>query len=148
MIQINGSSLTAICYGDIHAKGDAITDRLQQIYSRLTEIICEHQPHAAAIEKVFMHQNVLSALKLGQARGAALVALGVNGFDCAEYSPREIKQAVVGYGAASKNQVQHMIQQLLRLTKPPTADAADALAVAICHANRLPLMRKLAAVTE
>jgi crossover junction endodeoxyribonuclease RuvC len=108
---------------------------LQQIFSGLSEVIEKYSPHEVAIEQVFMKVNVNSALKLGQARGAALVAAAAKNILIAEYSARQIKQAVVGFGAASKEQVQHMIKLLLKLTKNPQEDMADALAVAICHAN-------------
>lgn len=108
--------------------------RLKQIFDELGAIVAEYAPQEAAIERVFMARNPDSALKLGQARGAALaavpVALGVH-----EYAPRAIKLAVVGVGGAEKTQVQHMVRQLLRLDIRLAADAADALAVAICHAN-------------
>lgn len=107
-------------------------DRLKKLYLGLQEIIQQYQPHEAAIEQVFMHQNPNSALKLGQARGAAIVALGL---PIAEYSARQVKQSVVGYGAAKKEQVQHMVQRLLNISEKLQADAADALAIALCHAH-------------
>ena len=106
--------------------------RLQTIFTELQKIIQHFQPQEAAIEQVFMHQNPGSALKLGQARGAAIVALGM---PVTEYSARQVKQSVVGYGAASKAQVQHMVQQLLSISNKLQADAADALAIALCHAH-------------
>ena len=102
---------------------------------RLSEIIVNFHPDEAAIEQVFVHINISSALKLGQARGAALVALANNNIPVAEYSPRQIKQAVVGYGAADKAQVQHMIKAILKLKETLAPDASDALAIAICHAH-------------
>lgn len=108
---------------------------LLQIYTALSEIITQYQPDEAAIEQIFMHQNPGSAIKLGQARGVAIVAAAQKGLSVAEYSARQIKQAVVGHGAAKKEQVQHMVCTLLNLSGKPQADAADALAVAICHAN-------------
>lgn len=114
-------------------------DRLQKIFSGIQEIVQRYQPEEAAIEQIFMHENPNSALKLGQARGAALVALGMQ---VAEYSARQIKQAVVGYGAADKKQVQHMVRKLLQITDNLQADAADALAIGLCHAHsRLNLRR-------
>lgn len=109
-----------------------VAERLQKIFSGLREIIQRYQPNEAAIEQIFMHDNPHSALKLGQARGAAIVALEM---PLMEYSARQVKQSVVGYGAASKKQVQHMVQRLLNLSERPQADAADALAIALCHAH-------------
>lgn len=119
--------------GCIRLKDDALAERLHKIYAGVTEIIEQFQPDYFAIEQVFMAKNPDSALKLGQARGAAIVAAAVNGLDVAEYSARQIKQSVVGKGSADKSQVQHMVVQLLGLAAKPQADAADALAVALCH---------------
>lgn len=109
-----------------------VNERLQKIFSQLQLIVQQYHPLEAAIEQIFMHENPQSALKLGQARGAAIVALSM---PVAEYSARQVKQAVVGYGAADKIQVQHMVQRLLNITEKLQADAADALAVALCHAH-------------
>lgn len=111
--------------------------RLQEIFEALTKIITEYSPTLAAIEKIFVHKNVSSALKLGQARGAAVVAMALQGLPIAEYTARQIKKAVVGYGAADKVQVQKMMQILLKLNGLPQSDAADALAAAICHAQTM-----------
>ena len=113
--------------------------RLHCIYQGLSEIIDQFAPDAIAIENIFFANNVQSALKLGQARGAAIVA-GVNaGLPVAEYTALQVKQAVVGHGRAAKEQVQHMVRILLNLPEIAQADAADALAVAICHANSIGL---------
>ena len=109
--------------------------RLETIYRDLTHLILEYCPQVAAIEDVFVHKNPRAALKLGQARGAAIVAIACNGLPLHEFSARSIKQAVVGYGNAQKEQVQHMIKTLLSLNKSPMPDAADALAIAMCYAN-------------
>lgn len=111
--------------------------RLNEIFEGLNEVIQTHQPAVAAVEEVFLSTNPRSALKLGHARGVAVVAAMQNGLAVHDYSARAIKRAVVGYGQATKEQVQHMVQVLLRLTGKPSVDAADALAVAICHANHL-----------
>jgi crossover junction endodeoxyribonuclease RuvC len=113
--------------------------RLNEIFEGLNQVIQVHEPAVAAIEEVFLATNPRSALKLGHARGAAVVAAMQNGLAVYDYSPRAIKQAVVGYGQAAKEQVQHMVQVLLELSGRPSADAADALAVAICHANQFHL---------
>jgi crossover junction endodeoxyribonuclease RuvC len=108
--------------------------RLSRISVRLLEIISQHQPDRVAIEDVFYALNVKSALKLGQVRGVAMLAAATAGLEVAEYSPLSIKSAVVGYGRAEKHQVQEMVTRLLRLDEiPEPADAADALAIAICH---------------
>lgn len=110
--------------------------RLNQIFSGINEVIQVHGPTEAAVEDVFLATNPGSALKLGQARGAAVVAAMQNNLEVSDYSAKQIKQAVVGYGQAGKAQIQHMVRVLLGLNKSPSSDAADALAVAICHANQ------------
>ena len=117
---------------------DAASDlahRLKVIFDGVSEVIAVYSPQEFAIEQVFMAKSAGSALKLGQARGAAIVAAVNQDLPVAEYAARKIKQAVVGTGAADKTQVQHMVKTLLALPKAPQEDAADALAVAICHAN-------------
>lgn len=111
--------------------------RLNEIFEGLNEVIQVHRPVVAAIEEVFLATNPRSAIKLGHARGAAVVAAMQNGLTVHDYSPRAVKQAVAGFGQAGKEQVQHMVRVLLGLSGKPSADAADALAVAICHANQL-----------
>ncbi len=111
--------------------------RLNEIFDGINEVIQVHSPDVAAVEDVFLATNPRAALKLGQARGAAIVAAMQNGLTVKDYSPRMVKQAVVGYGQAEKLQVQHMVKVLLGLSASPSSDAADALAVALCHSNRL-----------
>lgn len=110
--------------------------RLRVIHEGIKTLIETHAPNEMAIEKVFMHRNADSALKLGQARGAAICAVVTQGIEVHEYTPTEIKQSTVGKGNAAKVQIQHMVQVLLTLSSLPQTDAADALAVALCHANR------------
>jgi len=110
--------------------------RLNEIFEGINEVIQVHSPVIAAVEDVFLAANPRSALKLGHARGAAVVASIQNGLSVYDYSPRKVKQAVAGYGQAEKSQVQHMVRVLLGLSGVPGSDAADALAVAICHANQ------------
>ncbi|MBU2977412.1 crossover junction endodeoxyribonuclease RuvC [Alteromonas sp. C1M14] len=121
--------------GCIRLKSDVLAERLAQIFAGVSEVIREFSPSQFAIEQVFMAKNPDSALKLGQARGAAIVAATQSAMPVAEYSARQIKQAVVGKGSAEKTQVQHMVKHLLKLPGTPQADAADALAVALCHAH-------------
>lgn len=129
--------------GSLKLTADSLTERLQQIFLGLQKIIQTYEPVEAAIEQVFMHQNPGSALKLGQARGAAIVATANHKIPVAEYSARQVKQAVVGHGAAKKEQVQHMVRVLLNLSGMPEFDAADALAIALCHANSRQSVDKL-----
>lgn len=125
------------------SQGEELANRLQTIFSGVSEIIRQFNPEQFAIEQVFMAKNPDSALKLGQARGAAIVAATNSGLTIAEYSARQIKQAVVGTGAADKSQVQHMVKSILKLPATPQADAADALAVALCHAHSYNALLKL-----
>ncbi len=116
------------------APREPLPRRLAIIFDRLGAVIVEHRPDRVAIEDVFYAVNVKSALKLGQVRGVAMLAASSAGLEVAEYSPLSIKSAVVGYGRAEKTQVQHMVTRLLNLVEiPESPDAADALAIAICH---------------
>ena len=114
---------------------DSFAARLKQIFDEIGTIIAEHAPHEAAIERVFLSRNPDSALKLGQARGAAICAVVTRGLTISEYAAREVKQSVVGTGAGDKTQVQHMVGVLLNLHEKLQADAADALAIALTHAH-------------
>jgi|TARA_B100000745_G_scaffold88027_2_gene55205 crossover junction endodeoxyribonuclease RuvC len=131
--QLANQSHQYVASGCIRTHDAALPERLKTIFESLQHIIRTYQPDEMAIEKVFLATNADSALKLGQARGAAIVAGVSNGLSVAEYSARQIKQSVVGYGGADKNQMQQMITQLLHLNKKPPSDAADALGVAFCH---------------
>lgn len=121
--------------GSIHIPAVAFPERLRQIFNSLGEVIDEYRPEEVAIEQVFVRRNPDSALKLGQARGAAICAAVTRGLVVSEYTPAEIKRAVVGGGRAEKHQVQHMVCVLLALSELPQPDAADALGVALCHAT-------------
>lgn len=136
--------MTYLGSGCIRLKGDVLAPRLDQIFIAVSDIIKQYQPDCFAIEQVFMARNPDSALKLGQARGAAIVAATQASLPVSEYSARQIKQAVVGKGSAEKNQVQHMVKHLLNLSGTPQSDAADALAVALCHAHTEQSLVKLA----
>lgn len=124
-----------ITSGCIRTTGDDFPGRLQQIFSDLTELINIHKPDQMAIEQVFLGKNASSAFKLGQARGVAIVSASSQMIPVSEYSARQVKQAVVGRGSAEKSQVQHMVCQLLSLSAVPPEDAADGLAIALCHAH-------------
>ena len=112
-----------------------LADRLRIVFDSISNLIADHHPDEVAIERVFLSKNADSALKLGQARGVAIVAAAVHALDVAEYSALEVKKSVVGTGRATKEQVQHMVTAILGLNRSPQADAADALAIALCHAN-------------
>jgi len=133
IIEINGDRVTPVYYGVIKAGSGEFAERLGIIFSELQQLIKEHQPQQAAIETVFVAHNAASAIKLGQARGAAVCAAISCKLPVSEYSPRSIKQAIVGHGGADKTQVQHMVGLLLGIKGPIQNDAADALAVALCH---------------
>lgn len=135
LVDIEGSKLCYVDSGVIRLPKKSLPERLGIIYSAVSQLLEEHQPQEMAVEEVFFARDPRGALKLGQARGAAIVAGSVRQLTIAEYAPRLIKQAVVGGGAADKKQVQFMVQKILCLGSSPTEDAADALAVAICHAH-------------
>ncbi len=123
--------------------GGEMPARLAAIFTGVAEVIAEFSPDAAAVETVFMSRNPQAAIKLGQARGAAICAAVHAGLEVHEYAPRLIKQAIVGRGGADKKQVQHMVRALLRTDAPFGADAADALAVALCHHHSQQTARRL-----
>lgn len=130
----SGKLLCLTCGAIQLSPREPLPARLNRIYARLKELILDHHPDQVAIEDVFYALNVKSALKLGQVRGVAMLAAAAAGLEVAEYAPLSIKSAVVGYGKAEKQQVQHMVTRLLELAEPPEpADASDALAIAICH---------------
>ncbi len=131
-------TLAAVDFGVIDTSPDQpLAMRLRELYYRLREILAHHQPQSGAVEKLFFQRNVRTALSVGQGRGVAMLALAESGLPVCEYTPLEVKQAVVGYGKASKLQIQHMVRVLLNLNDlPQPDDAADALAVAICHLHR------------
>jgi crossover junction endodeoxyribonuclease RuvC len=120
-----------------------LPERLKTIFEAVSQLIVALQPDEMAIEQLFLHRNPDSALKLGQARGVVICAGALAALPISEYAPRAVKQAVVGNGAASKEQVQHMVRALLQLPQPPQADAADALAVALCHGQTLRTLSRL-----
>lgn len=131
VIQAEQNHYKHIAHGSIYLNEKSLFLKLKTIFLTIQDILQQFNPNEAAIEQVFMHQNPGSALKLGQARGAAIVALTV---PVVEYSARQVKLAMVGYGAATKEQIQHMVKRLLNISEAIQADAADALAIALCHA--------------
>jgi len=146
IIDCNAGQLRIVAQGCIATAGGPLADRLRTIHARVAELIAQHAPQEIAVERVFLSKNADSALKLGQARGAALAAVPLS-LSVHEYAPRAIKLAVVGVGGAEKLQVAHMVKQLLRVDMRLGADAADALAVAICHANSARRIERLAGMT-
>ena len=135
VIESEGGELSYLDSGCIRMDDRPLSLRLGQIYQGISEVIAEWHPDYVAVEEVFMSNNAASALKLGQARGAAVVAAVNSGIPVYEYTARQIKKSVVGYGNAEKFQVQEMVVRTLRLSGCPQPDAADALAGAICHAT-------------
>jgi crossover junction endodeoxyribonuclease RuvC len=136
-----GGRLAALDGGVIETRpGLALERRLATIFDRTEALLDEHEPGAVALEELYFGTNARSAFAVGQARGVVMLAAGRRGIACTGYTPQQVKGAVCGSGRAGKTQVQRMVQALLALPDPPTPDhAADALAVAICHANRAPL---------
>ena len=135
VVDAGGTRLHHVASGFVRAGDGDWSDRLRRIFEELGAIMDSHAPRELAIEKVFLHRNPSSALKLGQARGVAILAGALRSLPVHEYSPNEIKQAVTGKGHASKEQIQYMTKVLLSLREPPQTDQADALAVAICRAH-------------
>jgi crossover junction endodeoxyribonuclease RuvC len=137
IVEAVGNSLSYVACGTIASVGtQGQGARLSRIYRGIQQIIMSYRPDGVSLEKVFFARNPQSALKLGQARGVTLLAAAENQLDVYEYSANEIKSAVVGYGHATKEQVQKMIASLLHVSEKITADAADALAAAVCHVHR------------
>lgn len=132
----NGN-LEVLDYGVVSTRSDlSLENRLKIIFETISSLIILHKPASAAVEKLFFKQNVTNAISVGQARGVVLLAFANKGIPVSEYSPAEVKSAVSGYGSADKSQVQAMVKAILNLDKiPKPDDAADALAIAICHLN-------------
>lgn len=135
IIDSDGNHSVHINHGHIKIEEQELPEKLRIIFENISTIIGEFRPQEVAIEKVFMHRNADSALKLGQARGSAITACTMQSLKVFEYTPNEVKQATVGKGHAAKQQVQHMVKVLLCLEAIPQTDAADALAIALCHAH-------------
>ena len=135
VVQVEAGRIDYVASGCIRPKAGPFTSRLAEIYAGVNSLIATHGATELAIEEVFLARNPASALKLGQARGVAIAAGVAHGLPVHEYAARRVKLAVVGTGRASKEQVQHMVRVLLKLAGTPAPDAADALAIAICHVN-------------
>jgi len=137
IVNFTSSKMEAIHFGVIRTSPDTITaDRLKSIYGAMSVLIDTYNPACMAVEQLFFNKNVTTALAVGQARGVVLLAAAQRGIPVAEYTPLQVKQAVVGYGRAEKRQIQEMVRILLKLESlPKPDDAADALAIAICHSH-------------
>ncbi len=135
IIERHGNHNRYLGSGCIRTHGGPLPERLKMIFAGIEDVIQVHAPEEIAVEQVFMHRNAGSALKLGQARGAAIAAAVRQSLPVFEYTATQIKQAIVGKGHAAKEQVQHMVRLLLQLPDTPQEDAADALAVALCHSH-------------
>ena len=148
VVELRGDRAISVANGCLRVGEGELVQRLKQIHLGIQQLISEFQPQEAAIESVFVHRNVDSALKLGQARGTAITAIALNNIPVFEYAPAVIKKSVVGRGNAAKPQVQHMVSAILGLHKALQSDAADALAVALCHGHvrntvgQIPLTRR------
>ena len=146
VIETTASGVRYIASGCIRIQAEAFPDRLKQIFDGVSEIIALYQPKQMAIEQVFMHKNADSALKLGQARGAAICATLNQDVPVFEYAARQVKQAIVGKGSADKLQVQHMVKILLSIQGSMQIDASDALAIGLCHSHYQQTAQRLRAV--
>jgi crossover junction endodeoxyribonuclease RuvC len=148
-IDKEGHKLTPVQYGCIETKAGLPQElRLKQIYESVCSLLDQYKPDTVAVEKLFFNKNVTNAFSVGQARGVFMLAAAQRGLPIGEYTPMQVKQAVVGYGAAEKRQVQEMVKMLLKLiTIPKPDDVADALAVAICHAHSIVLNERMNGVT-
>jgi crossover junction endodeoxyribonuclease RuvC len=146
VVHARGSQMAALDGGEIATvPADPLERRLTRIHARVCDLISEHRPDAVAIEELYFGRNVRTAFAVGQARGVVLLSAGLAGVPCFSYTPQAVKLAVCGSGGAEKGQVQRMVSALLSLPEPPQPDhAADALAVAICHANGAPVREALA----
>ena len=139
VIETRGQDVRTLDFGVARSNSDSLPARLKVIYDGLTEIIGRYNPDVVAVEGVFFQKNVRTAIKIGEGRGVARLAAAARGIEVVEYAPAEVKKAVTGNGNASKPQVQQMVRAILGLRELPSPeDAADALAIAICHFHRLP----------
>ena len=143
VIDFTGDVPAFVASGAVASADGSFADRLRIIFDSVSQIVAEYRPAVVAIESVFVNRNAGSALKLGHARSAAICATFAHDVIVVEYSPREIKQAVVGSGSASKEQIQHMVKAMLRLDGDPAPDAADALAAAMCYGHQRRLRQRL-----
>ncbi|MCC5999536.1 MAG: crossover junction endodeoxyribonuclease RuvC [Pararhodobacter sp.] len=137
VIDVSGPRLRHVANGVCHSSGDDLAERLLSLHRQLTEVLVQHAPDCAAVEQTFVNKDAVATLKLGQARAIALLVPAQAGLRLGEYAPNAVKKTVVGVGKAAKEQVQHMVRMHLPGTQIAGPDAADALAVAICHAHHM-----------
>ncbi|TMV94763.1 crossover junction endodeoxyribonuclease RuvC [Thioclava sp. BHET1] len=145
VIEMEGSRLRHLANGTLHSAGTDLAKRLLELHQGLTAVIAQHVPEAAAVEQTFVNKDAVATLKLGQARGIALLVPAQAGLEVGEYAPNAVKKTVVGVGHADKVQVQHMVRHQLPGVTFDSADSADALAIAICHAFHLQSAARLGA---
>jgi crossover junction endodeoxyribonuclease RuvC len=150
VIRVAGTRMEALDGGVIESKSEASLERrLATIHRSMAELLDHHQPEALALEDLYFGKNVRSAMGVGQARGVLMLAAAEHGISCFDYTPQAVKMSVCGTGGAVKDQVKHMVASLLGLEQAPSSDhAADALAVAICHASQSPTMIRMSKVGE
>jgi len=149
-LESNGQESRYVASGVISAakKADSVSGRLEVIFNEVSQLVTDFAPQELAVEQVFVHRNPDSALKLGQARAAAICASFGSGIIVFDYAPREVKQAIVGKGSASKEQVQHMVRVLLALKNDLLIDESDALGIALCHAHKRTVIERYAQATS
>ena len=148
LIEMNAGTARHISHGTIRLPQSEITEKLSTLFQQLILIIDEFGPDEVSVENIFLHKNADSALKLGQARGCAITACAEKNLPVFEYTANQVKQATVGRGHAAKQQVQHMIKVLLCLESAPEVDAADALAIAICHGHHREGLKRMAGARQ
>ncbi len=135
VIDVQGSRISHVANGIAHSDGDDLSERLLSLFNQLTEVVDAYAPDTAAVEQTFVNKDAVGTLKLGQARGIAMLVPARAGLPIGEYAPNAVKKAVVGVGHAAKQQIDHMVRLQLPGVQIAGADAADALAIAICHAH-------------
>lgn len=148
VISVDGSRLSHVANGICHSSGTDLADRLLSLFDQLSEVIDIWQPDTAAVEKTFVNKDGVGTLKLGQARGIAMLVPARAGLSVGEYAPNSVKKSVVGVGHADKNQVEHMVKMQLPGVKIAGADAADALAIAMCHSYHMQSSGRISAALE
>ncbi|MGL4310726.1 MAG: crossover junction endodeoxyribonuclease RuvC [Paracoccaceae bacterium] len=148
VIDVHGARISHIANGICHSEGDDLAERLLSLYHQLCAVLSMHRPDHAAVEQTFVNKDAVATLKLGQARGIALLVPALAAVPVGEYAPNAVKKAVVGVGHADKTQVQHMVRLHMPQAVVTGPDAADALAVAICHAHHLQSAGRLEAALK
>ena len=143
MIDVAGPRLTHVAHGVCAATGDTLAERLLHLHGLLSDVVAGHRPDTAAVEHTFVNKDASGTLKLGQARAIALLVPAQAGLAVSEYAPNAVKKVVVGVGHAAKEQIAHMVRMQLPASGKPDADAADALAVALCHAHHMAFAGRL-----